>query len=196
MRKYEHRDAEQRRARCAASTMPGDLGRRRHLAEVVDACRPTHDHDGGEHHAERLGDCRSNIGVEGVRSRQATAMPTRKPTNMADAAERAASGAVCTRRSSGSTTAPTPDGQPAHQRAWRRTWSTADDRADDRVGRRALGTVGRRRASARVGRELGAERRDVVAHRRQLGVVVAAAQRPGDERGDLAPSPARSCPGW
>ena len=86
----------------AASTMPGHLGRGRHLAQVVDDADAQDEHRGDDQ-AERLGVVVED-GAEGV-SRQATAMPTRNPTSIPTPPSGGV-GRSWTRRSSGLTTAP------------------------------------------------------------------------------------------
>ena len=115
--------------------------------------------------------------------RQATSMPTRKPTSMAAAAQR--------RRRSlvhpalvGLHHRPDPHRDATHQRDGRERHHGDDDQ-HHRVGAerghdlRHPEPVGWRDLRSRVGRELGAEGDDLVADRRQLGVVGAGRAGPG-----------------
>ena len=98
--------------------MPGDLGRRRHLAEVVERADREH-HAGAEHEPDRLGRCRRTWrGTAAIC--EATAIATRNPTNIA-APPSVGVGFVCTPRGPGGTTAPDADREPPDERREERT---------------------------------------------------------------------------
>ena len=166
-------------SRLAASTWPGDLGRRRHVAEVVE--RADHEHHArAEQQADRLGVVGEHL-VELAACCDATAIATRKPTNIA-APPSVGVGCVCTcarvrrRRDDRAE----PDREPPHDRRQQRTSSPSATAADDRVARHAAAPHAvRARQRLRVRRELGAEAVGLLAHLGRDPVVVDVAQHRG-----------------
>ena len=151
----------------------GDLGRRRHLAEVVDHADGQRSATAAMHQAERLGVARRR---SGRRRASATPPPCRPGSRRAWPPRRGSgSGARGPAARRGCTTAPTRTAMRAHHGMD----ANVHHRHDGEDGRVGAERRGRRPGRSAVGRELGAEGGDVVAHRCQLGVVGAGSAAPG-----------------